>query len=268
MDIVDREERRDGMQQVLMRIPWRVLRNVSLWQRIRLIVEDKISRLLGCYARSFPDSDKSWMLRQPSVARNQSLCSLRIAMRNSRLRCTCGPSPFAVISRFLSQLCHRRSRTRPNWAARARLVLRENPHGYARFGIGRYRIARCPQNPATYLEAAQIDGASKWRQFWNITLPLLSPTTFFVTIISIIASFQVFDMIYVMTGGGQALQARRWSSISTSWPSSTSRLESVPPQRLSSSPSSWWRHCSSSGDSVAGCTTTRNRLGLIRNRVN
>ncbi len=56
--------------------------------------------------------------------------------------------------------------------------------------------------PATYLEAAQIDGASKWRQFWNITLPLLSPTTFFVTIISIIASFQVFDMIYVMTDGG------------------------------------------------------------------
>ena len=56
--------------------------------------------------------------------------------------------------------------------------------------------------PATYLEAAQIDGASKWRQFWNITLPLLSPTTFFVTIISIIASFQVFDFIYVMTDGG------------------------------------------------------------------
>jgi multiple sugar transport system permease protein len=56
--------------------------------------------------------------------------------------------------------------------------------------------------PTTYLEAAQIDGASKWRQFWNITLPLLSPTTFFVTIISIIASFQVFDMIYVMTSGG------------------------------------------------------------------
>jgi multiple sugar transport system permease protein len=56
--------------------------------------------------------------------------------------------------------------------------------------------------PATYLEAAQIDGASKWHQFRDITLPLLSPTTFFVTIMSIIASFQVFDMIYVMTAGG------------------------------------------------------------------
>jgi multiple sugar transport system permease protein len=56
--------------------------------------------------------------------------------------------------------------------------------------------------PQTYLEAAQIDGASKFRQFWNITLPLLSPTTFFVTIMSIIASFQVFDMVYVMTDGG------------------------------------------------------------------
>ncbi len=61
--------------------------------------------------------------------------------------------------------------------------------------------------PATYLEAAQIDGASSWRRFWNITLPLLSPTTFFVTIISIIASFQVFDMIYVMTDGGPGTQS-------------------------------------------------------------
>lgn len=56
--------------------------------------------------------------------------------------------------------------------------------------------------PTTYLEAAQIDGASKVRQFFDVTLPLLSPTTFFVTIISIIASFQVFDLVYVMTGGG------------------------------------------------------------------
>ena len=61
--------------------------------------------------------------------------------------------------------------------------------------------------PQTYIEAAQIDGASKWRQFWNVTLPLLSPTMFFVTIMSIIASFQVFDFIYVMTGGGPGTQS-------------------------------------------------------------
>jgi multiple sugar transport system permease protein len=56
--------------------------------------------------------------------------------------------------------------------------------------------------PTSLLEAAQIDGANKWEVFWNITLPLLSPTTFFLTITAIISSFQVFDQSYVMTGGG------------------------------------------------------------------
>ncbi len=56
--------------------------------------------------------------------------------------------------------------------------------------------------PAHLYEAARIDGAGAWRQFWNITLPLLSPTMFFVLIISVIGSFQVFDQVYVMTQGG------------------------------------------------------------------
>ena len=54
----------------------------------------------------------------------------------------------------------------------------------------------------SYHEAAQIDGASRARQFFNITLPLLSPTVFFVTIISLIGAFQIFDLVYVMTDGG------------------------------------------------------------------
>lgn len=56
--------------------------------------------------------------------------------------------------------------------------------------------------PKDYYEAARIDGASPWTMFWAITVPLLMPTIFFVTTISIIASFQVFNLIYVMTGGG------------------------------------------------------------------
>lgn len=51
-------------------------------------------------------------------------------------------------------------------------------------------------------EAAKIDGASYWQTFMNITLPLMKPTTYFVTLVTTISSFQVFDLIYVMTEGG------------------------------------------------------------------
>ena len=56
--------------------------------------------------------------------------------------------------------------------------------------------------PVTYLEAAQIDGANRLQSFWYITLPLLSPTTFFIFIIAIINSFQVFDQAFIMTAEG------------------------------------------------------------------
>ncbi len=58
--------------------------------------------------------------------------------------------------------------------------------------------------PEVYYEAAEVDGASRSRRFWHITLPLLSPTTFFVLIISLIGSFQVFEQTYVLTQGGPA----------------------------------------------------------------
>lgn len=56
--------------------------------------------------------------------------------------------------------------------------------------------------PREYYEAAQIDGAGALRQFRDITLPLLTPTTFFLTVIAIINSLQVFDLIFVMTEVG------------------------------------------------------------------
>lgn len=52
------------------------------------------------------------------------------------------------------------------------------------------------------LEAAKIDGANSLQVFKNVTVPLLSPTIFFVIVITSISSFQVFDLIYVMTQGG------------------------------------------------------------------
>lgn len=56
-------------------------------------------------------------------------------------------------------------------------------------------------SPSLY-EAAEIDGANSWHSFWNVTLPGLRPTTFFVIMISLINSFQVFDQVNIMTGGG------------------------------------------------------------------
>lgn len=53
-----------------------------------------------------------------------------------------------------------------------------------------------------YYEAAQIDGASRWQVFRRITLPLLSPTTYFLLIVSGIGAFQVFALPLVLTDGG------------------------------------------------------------------
>lgn len=53
--------------------------------------------------------------------------------------------------------------------------------------------------PTTVYEAADIDGANIWDKFWHITVPLLKPTMVFVVIMGFIASFQVFERIYIMT---------------------------------------------------------------------
>ena len=58
--------------------------------------------------------------------------------------------------------------------------------------------------PETYYEAAKIDGANGIKRFLHITLPLLTPTTFFAITMALINSFQVFDQIWIMTEGGPA----------------------------------------------------------------
>lgn len=54
--------------------------------------------------------------------------------------------------------------------------------------------------PTSLLEAASIDGANRWQRFWHVTLPMISPTVFFLTVTSLIAAFQLFDPVVAMTG--------------------------------------------------------------------
>ncbi len=56
--------------------------------------------------------------------------------------------------------------------------------------------------PSELQEAAMVDGASPARRFWSVTLPLMSPTLFFATIITFIGAFQIFDPMFIMTDGG------------------------------------------------------------------
>ena len=89
----------------------------------------------------------------------------------------------------------------PNWAMPAIIITsvwKDTGYLMAMFLNGLQNI------PDEYYEAAAIDGASPWARFRYITLPMLSPTTFFALIISLISSFQVFDQVWIMTAGGPA----------------------------------------------------------------
>jgi len=61
-------------------------------------------------------------------------------------------------------------------------------------------LAGLQQIPKTYYEAADIDGANPFNQFYRITVPLLSPTIFFLLITSMIGAFRAFDLIYLFSG--------------------------------------------------------------------
>lgn len=58
--------------------------------------------------------------------------------------------------------------------------------------------------PQHLYEAAEVDGANFWSKFWNVTIPLLTPTIFYNLVMGIIGSFQVFTAAFIMTGGGPA----------------------------------------------------------------
>lgn len=90
-----------------------------------------------------------------------------------------------------------------NWAKPALMIMG------LWIGLGGYNmllyLAALQGIPRELYEAADIDGANGWQKFWAVTRPMISPTTFFIAIMSIIGGFQGgFMAAYVMTGGGPA----------------------------------------------------------------
>ncbi|MEU6284472.1 sugar ABC transporter permease [Streptomyces sp. NPDC047028] len=93
----------------------------------------------------------------------------------------------------------------PNWVSDPRVAM------YALVVVGIWSslgynliifLAGMQAIPKEYYEAASVDGAGPVRQFFRITIPLLSPTAFFVSVISVIGSLQLFDLVYIMAGSG------------------------------------------------------------------
>jgi len=85
-----------------------------------------------------------------------------------------------------------------NWALPAMVIM-------SLWGVGGGMVmylAGLQGIPTALYEAATIDGAGRWAKFWNVTIPMLSPVLFFNLIMSIIGSFQVFDIAFVTTQGG------------------------------------------------------------------
>ena len=74
--------------------------------------------------------------------------------------------------------------------------------------VSLFFLAGLQQIPHPIYEASRLDGAGPVRTLWSITLPLLRPTMFFVSVTSVIGSFQVFDLIYGLTRGGPGVPGR------------------------------------------------------------
>ncbi|WP_194096157.1 carbohydrate ABC transporter permease [Marivivens aquimaris] len=64
-----------------------------------------------------------------------------------------------------------------------------------------------------YYEAARIDGATRWQQFWRVTVPLVRPATTTVIILSLIGGLRLFDLIWAMTGGGPGFSSDVLASV-------------------------------------------------------
>jgi multiple sugar transport system permease protein len=113
---------------------------------------------------------------------------------------------YGLINRILGPIAHWFGTTPPDWVGND--ALRWGVPAFVIMGLWTVGggmliyLAALKNVPASLYEAARIDGASAARQFFAVTLPMISPLIFFNLIIAIISSFQVFAQVYVMTNGG------------------------------------------------------------------
>ena len=63
-------------------------------------------------------------------------------------------------------------------------------------------LAALQDVPGSLYDAAKVDGAGTWRRFWHITIPLCTPAILFNLIMGVIATFQAFDFVWILTEGG------------------------------------------------------------------
>lgn len=68
-------------------------------------------------------------------------------------------------------------------------------------------LASLEDIPKVYWDAAKVDGTNSWQRFWHITIPFLSPTTFFLLITNVMGALQTFAQAYIMGGGGRGFGA-------------------------------------------------------------
>lgn len=113
---------------------------------------------------------------------------------------------YGLIDQLLAPMAHLMHKSPPDWVG----------DDAARWGVPAFvlmalwtvgggmltYLAALKNVPASLYEAARIDGASLNRQFWAVTLPMISPLIFFNLLMAIIGSFQIFAQVYVMTRGG------------------------------------------------------------------
>lgn len=113
--------------------------------------------------------------------------------------------PSGIINATLLALFHIHG---PNWLASSTWAMPAVILMSLWYGFGYNMLvfsAGLQSIPQHLYEAAAIDGAKRWHRFWSITLPLLSPSIFFGLVLTLITSFQVFDQVYILTGGGPGI---------------------------------------------------------------